>query len=334
MRNTDSPTSVTRRRAIGLLAGAGVGATLGATQTAWAQSYPHKAIKVVVPFTPGGTADVVVRPVTEKLSELLGHPVLAEYVAGAGGTLAAARVAGSPADGYTLLLASTGGMATGPHVTKVTYDPVKSFAPIAQLASSQYVLVVPTNSPISSLSDLLARARAKPGTLNYGTPGVGSLGHLAGELLKSMTGVQIQHVPYKGQSPMNVDLFGGRLDMAIAGLGGTAPAINAGRLRAIAVTGAARSQSMPQVPAMAELGIAGYEASVFWGLCAPAGTPADVIQKINMAARAMVQMNDVSAYWLGQGQDPVTGTPAQFGAVIQREFERWRAVVKAANISE
>ncbi len=297
-------------------------------------AYPAKPVRVVVPFSPGGTADVIVRPLIEKLSLLLGQPLLADYTAGAGGTLAAARVAAAAPDGYTLLLASTGGMATGPHVTKVAYDPVNSFSAISQVASSQYVLVVPVNSPINNLAELLQQAKAKPGGLSYGTPGVGSLGHLAGELLKSRAGVDIVHVPYKGQSPMNVDLFGGRLDMAIAGLGGTAPAINAGRLRAIAVTGAVRSQSMPKVATMAELGIAGFEASVFWGLCAPAGTPPEIIAKLNAAARSLVQTPDVQSYWIGQGQEPVSGTPAQFSALIQREFERWRLVVKAANLNE
>lgn len=325
MRNTVSRRWALRA-AVALLA-------LGATG-AMAQAWPSRPIRMVVPFTPGGTSDVIVRPLIEKMTEMLGQSVVADYAPGAGGTIAAAKVASSPPDGYTLLLASTGGLATGPHVTKVSYDPVKSFAPVGQVASSQYVLVVPVTSPITGMADLLARARAKPGALSYGTPGVGSLGHLAGELLKSSTNTQIVHVPYRGQSPMNVDLFGGRLDMAIAGLGGTVPAIKEGRLRAIGMTGARRSGALPQAPTIAELGIPGFDAAVFWGVAAPAGTPPEIIDKLNATLRALVQVPEVRAYWTVQGQDPVSSTPAEFGSLIQREYEKWKTVVKNANITE
>jgi tripartite-type tricarboxylate transporter receptor subunit TctC len=321
---------LSRRNA--LLAGAGL-LTL-ASGAAMAQAFPSRPIRMVVPFAPGGTSDVIVRPLIEKMTEVLGQSVVADYAPGAGGTIAAAKVANSAPDGYTLLLASTGGLATGPHVTKITYDPVKSFAPVGQVASSQYVLVVPANSPIQNLGDLMARVKAKPGGLSYGSPGAGSLGHLAMELLKSHTGTQIVHVPYKGQSPMNVDLFGGRLDMAVAGLGGTVPTIKEGRLRAIGMTGATRSGSLPQTPTIAEQGVPGFDAAVFWGVAAPAGTPPDIIEKLNAAVRAVVQVPQVRSYWVNNGQDPVSGTPAQFGALIQREYEKWKVVVKNANITE
>ena len=301
---------------------------------ACAQGYPSRAIRMVVPFTPGGTSDVIVRPLTDRLTELLGQSVVADYAPGAGGALAATKVAASPPDGYVLLLASTGALATGPHVAKVSYDPVKSFTPIGQVASSQYVLVVKPDSPITNLADVLARARARPGALSYGSPGAGSLGHLAMELLKSNTGTQIVHVPYRGQSPMNVDLFGGRLDMAVAGLGGTVPAIQSGRLRAIAMTGGTRSGSLPQVPTMAELAVPGFEAAVYWGVVGPAGMPPEIVEKVNTALRTLVQNPEVRNYWMTQGQDPVAGSPAQFGQLIQREFEKWKTVVKNANISE
>jgi tripartite-type tricarboxylate transporter receptor subunit TctC len=305
-----------------------------ATAGALAQNYPSRPIRIVVPFPPGGTSDVIVRPLIEKMTELLGQSVVADYAPGAGGTIAAAKVAASPPDGYTLLLASTGGLATGPNVTKISYDPVKSFTPVGQVATSQYVLVVPANSPITNMADLLARARAKPGGMSYGTPGAGSLGHLAGELLKSSTNTQIVHVPYRGQSPMNVDLFGGRLDMAIAGLGGTVPAIKAGRLRAIGMTGATRSGALPQAPTIAELGVPGFDAAVFWGVAAPAGTPIDIVDKLNAALRALVQVPEVRAYWTSQGQDPVSSTPAEFGSLIQREYEKWKSVLKNSHITE
>jgi len=313
--------------------------TAGAFLALWAagalaQSYPSRPIRIVVPFTPGGTSDVIVRPLIEKMTEYLGQTVVADYAPGAGGTIAAAKVAASPPDGYTLLLASTGGLATGPHVTEISYDPVKSFTPVGQVASSQYVVVVTANSPITNLSDLLSRARANPGGLSYGTPGAGSLGHLAGELLKSTTNTQIVHVPYRGQSPMNVDLFGGRLDLAIAGLGGTVPAIKSGRLRAIGMTGANRSGALPQTPTIAELGVPGFDAAVFWGVVAPAGTSPEIIEKLNASLRALVKNPEVRIYWTSQGQDPLSSSPAEFGNLIQREYEKWRVVVKSANITE
>jgi tripartite-type tricarboxylate transporter receptor subunit TctC len=295
--------------------------------------YPNKPIRITVPFAPGGTSDVIVRPLMEHMGEFLGQSVVADYAPGAGGTLAATKVATAAPDGYTLLLASTGAMATGPYVTRVSYDPVRSFLPLGQVASSQYVIVVPAASPIRDLQDLLARAKAKPGGLSYGSPGAGSLGHLAMELLKSMTGTNIVHVAYRGQSPMNVDLFGGRLDLAVAGLGGTVPAIKDGRLRAIGMTGGQRSASLPQAPTIAEQGVPAFDAAVFWGVSAPAGTPAEVAEKWNAGLKRLVQVPQVRAFWTDNGQDPVAGSPADFGALIAREYAKWRAVVKAANIS-
>ncbi len=301
---------------------------------AWAQSYPERTIRILVPFSPGGTSDVIVRPLCEQLTHLLGQSVVPEYRPGAGGTLAASSAASSAPDGYTLLLANTGALATGPHVTKVPYDPVKSFAPIGQLASSQYAVVVPTASPITSLDDLLKRVRAAPGQLSYGTPGVGSVGHLAGELWKKMRQVDMAHVPYRGQSQMNVDLYAGRLDVTFAGLGGTVATVQSGKVRALAVTGAKRSQSMPDTPTIAELGLPGYEASVFWGVVAPAGTPREIVNKLNTAINNVVQMNDVRKFWIAQGQDPEGGTPDAFGKLIGTEFVKWGTIVAHAGITQ
>jgi tripartite-type tricarboxylate transporter receptor subunit TctC len=312
---------------IGAVCLAGVSAAVAA------QGYPDKVIRLVVPFAVGGTSDVMVRPLTEKLSILLGKSVVADYTPGAGGTVAATKVATAPPDGYTLLLASTSALSTGPYVTKVRYDPVKSFTPIGQMARSEYILVVPSTSPMKNLDDVLKAARARPGKLTFGTPGVGSLGHLSGELLKSRAGINIEHVPYRGQGPMDIDLFGGRLDMAIAGLGNTIASIADGRLRAIAVTGATRSATLPQVSTMSELGVPDFDASVFWGLVAPAGTPPEVVQKVNAALRTMVQMPDVRRFWIAEGQDPVTGTPAELGSLIEREYARWKTVVRDAHIT-
>jgi tripartite-type tricarboxylate transporter receptor subunit TctC len=310
------------------------GAFSGATMSSAVQNYPNRSIKILIPFTPGGTSDVIVRPLAEKMSEVLGQSVIVEYAPGAGGTLAATKVAAAAPDGYTLLLASTGALATGPNVTPVSYDPVTSFAPVGQVASSQYVIVVPLKSVIRDLTDLIERARATPKKLNYGSPGVGSLGHLAVELLLASTGIEMIHVPYRGQTPMDVDLYGGRLDIAVAGLGGTSPAIRDGRLRALALTGATHSAALPNVRTVAEFGVKDFDAAVFWGVVAPAGTDPLIIHKLSQAIRQVVQLKDVRDYWVSQGQDPVLDTPAQFAQLIKTESEKWKRVVQAAGIKE
>ena len=305
-----------------------------ATMSSVAQNYPNRPIKILIPFTPGGTSDVIVRPLAEKMSEVLGQSVVVEYAPGVGGTLAATKVAAAVPDGYTLLLASTGALATGPNITPVSYDPVTSFAPVGQVASSQYVIVVPPKSAVRDLKDLIERARATPKKLTYGSPGVGSLGHLAVELLLASTGIEMIHVPYRGQTPMDVDLYGGRLDMAVAGLGGIAPAVRDGRLRALALTGATHSESLPNVRTVAEFGVKDFDAAVFWGVVAPAGTDPLIIHKFSQALRHVVQLKDVRAYWVSQGQDPVLDTPAQFAQLIKTESENWMRVVQAAGIKE
>lgn len=324
--------SMDRREAV-----AGLGALLlsrGFATPAWAASYPDKPIRLMAPFPPGGTGDVIVRPLCDKLSAELGRPVVPEYVAGAGGTLAAEKAAVTPPDGYTLLVASTGAFATGPHIARVRYDPIKGFAPISQVAASQYALVVTSASPISSVADLVSRAKAQPGKLTYGSPGVGSLGHLAGELLRSMTGAEIVHVAYRGQSAMDIDLYGGRIDMAFAGLGGTVQAIADGRLRALAVTGDRRPGVLPNVPTMAEAGVPGYAAVVFWGVVAPAGTPPDIVRKLNASIEHAVAQPALRQLWSQQGQDPVSGTPEAFGALISSEYAKWAGIVQNAHISQ
>lgn len=327
--------SVKKRGPAYLLAGLLLAGAALPGAAAWAaQPYPAKTIRMLVPFSPGGTSDVIVRPLCEKLTQLLGRSVVPDYMPGAGGTLAAASVAAAAPDGYTLLLGSTGALATGPHVTKVPYDPLKSFTPVGQLATSQYAVVVPAASPIASLDDLLKRVQAAPGKLSYGSPGVGSLGHLAAELWKKMRHVDIIHVPYRGQSQMSVDLYAGRLDVGFAGLGDTVPMVKSGRLRALAVTGATRAQSLPDVPTIAELGLPGYEASVFWGVVAPAGTPPDVVHKLNEALNRIVRMEDVRKFWIAQGQDPQGGSADAFGKLIGTEYAKWATIVANAGITQ
>lgn len=324
--------NIDRREAV-----AGLAALLlsrGLATPAWAAAYPDRPIRLLAPFPPGGTGDVIVRPLCDKLGAELGCPVVPEYVAGAGGALAAEKAAISQPDGYTLLVASTGAFATGPHITRVRYDPIKGFTPIGQVAASQYALVVAPSSSIDSVTDLVSRAKAQPGKLTYGSPGAGSLGHLGGELLKAMTSIDIVHVPYRGQSAMDIDLYGGRIDMAFAGLGGTVQAVEDGRLRALAVTGDRRAGAMPNVPTMAEAGVPGYAAVVFWGVVAPAGTPPDIVQKLNASIEHAVAQPALRELWSKQGQDPVGGTPEAFGALISSEYAKWAGIVQSAHISQ
>ena len=300
--------------------------------TASGQTYPTRLIRLVIPFTPGGTSDVIARPLAEKLAAQLGQSVVVEYAPGAGGALAAMKVASAAPDGYTLLLGSTGALATGPSVATVGYDPITSFSAVGQVAASQYALVVPVGSSIRDLAQLIKDAQTTSTILSYGSPGVGSLGHLAIELFLNTAGLTLVLVPYRGQSPMDVDLYSGRLDMAIAGLGGTAPAVREGRLRALAVTGLVRSAALPETPTIAELGQPGFDAVVFWGVVAPAGLAPEIIQTLNTALHEIVAHKALRDFWIGQGQEPVSGTPAEFAQLIHTELLKWRAVVKKAAI--
>jgi tripartite-type tricarboxylate transporter receptor subunit TctC len=299
-----------------------------------AAAYPDRVLRMLIPFPPGGTGDVVARALCDQLSTALGRAVVPDYLPGAGGALAATRGAAAPADGYTLLLASTGAFAMGPWITSVPYDPVKSFSPIGQIAASQYVLVVTSTSPFGSVAAVVAQAKAKPGSLTFGSPGVGSVGHLAGELFKKMEKIDIVHVPYRGQAPMDIDLLGGRISMAFAGMGGTVQTVKAGRLKALATTGAHRSPALPDVPTMAQAGVAGYAAEVFWGVVAPAGTPPPVISTVNAALSRAVSQAALRSIWIPQGQEIVTGSPDAFGSLIASEFAKWKTIVQSAGITQ
>ncbi len=306
-----------------------VGLTCGST---FAQQYPAKPIRLVVPYAAGGAADAVVRPLTKELSDVLGQSVAADFSPGAGGTIAAAKVAVAPADGYTLLLGSNGALTTGPHLGKVNYDPIKGFAHVARIANSQYVLLVPATSPIRNLQDLLRAAADKSRPLSCGTPGVGSIGHFALELLKNSTGASLNHVSYRGGSPMTVDLLGGRLDMALGGLATAVPLIHRGELRAIGVTGTVRSQALPQVPTLQELGLKDFDATAFWGISAPQGTPAAVVRRLEEALRTVVAMPAVTTYWVSAGQDPAYSNAADYQVYLRKDYDKWGLIAQRAGI--
>jgi len=297
---------------------------------AFAQDYPSKPIRLVVPFPVGGAPDVLARSTGVKLSERLGQPVVIENRLGAGGNLAYDIVAKAAPDGYTMVLASTG-VATNVSLYKnLSYDPVRDFAPITLVASSPHVLVAHPSVPAGSVRELIGLAKEKSSQLNYGSAGSGTVLHLAGEMFNFMTGAQLLHVPYKGASLALNDLLGGRVNLMFSDIPNALPQIKAGKLRALGVTGAQRSQALPQVPTIAEAGIAGYAIIAWFGLLAPAATPAGIVAKLNKEVVAVLGDPNLRGKMADLGQDLVGDTPEQFGAFIKSEIAKMGEVVKAS----
>ena len=302
-----------------------------AAGTVLAQSYPNKPIRIVVPQLPGGGNDTIARMVGQKLTVALKQQVVADNRPGAGGLIAADLVAKSPPDGYTLLLANVATMAIIPNVQKkVPYDPVKDFAPVSLVASAPLLVVVHPSLPVTSVKQLIALAKAKPGQLNYASNGVGSSTHLATEMFKMMTGTKMVHVPYKGLSAATTDLLSGQVQVMFSSAVAMMPQVKAGRLRAIAMTGAKRSPAIPDVPTVAEAGVPDYEAGSWYGICAPAGTARPIIDQLSREIAAAVKLPDVIERLALEGVIPVGSTPEQFAAHIKRELAHVGNVVKAS----
>ena len=296
-----------------------------------AQAFPTKPIKFVVPFSPGGAADVLARGGGQQVSETLGQPVVVENRTGAGGGIGAEIVARSPADGYTLFVGSTGPLAINKSLySKLNYDPAKDFAPVSLAVLVQNVLVVSPKVTEKSVQEIIDRARAKPGGMTYASSGNGTSLHLAGELSKTMAKVDIVHVPYKGGAPAITDLMAGQVEMMFAVLPDAMPHIKAGKIRAIAVAGSQRSKSLPDVPTVAESGVPGFEASAWYGFVAPAKTPPEIVQKLNAAINAALAKPEVQERLAPLGFDVVASTPQQFAAKIESEIAKWGAVVQAS----
>lgn len=320
----------TRRIVLSAMAVAVVGAVIDIG--AEAQPFPNRPIKMVVPFLAGGATDVMARQVAQHMSGTLSQPVVVENVAGAGGNVGARLVARSEPDGYTLLFGTTSTYAINPAVYKdLGYDPLKSFAPVARAFNSPMVLVVHPSVPVKSLADLIAYARANPGKLNYGSAGVGTPMHIATELFKSMTGTQIQHVPYRGGAQSVQDVVGGQIQLLFENPLVLIPLAREGKLRALAVTGEARHSEAPDVPTMKEAGTS-FVVNLIFGIAAPAGTPPDIVNKlnatINSALRDPELVKNVSKF----GAEPKPDTPENFRAYIASELERWAGVAKSAGI--
>lgn len=299
---------------------------------ALAQDYPTRPVRIVVSYAPGGSNDVVARVIAPELQKELGQSFIVENRAGASGTIGADMVAKSPPDGYTLFMGA-GAHALAPSLyKKLPYDYVRDFAPISLAATSTYVLVVNPAVPARTVPELIALLKSKPGQLNYGSAGKGTPLHLAAELFKSKTGTDIVHVPYGGDTPALNDLLAGTVQLSFMSVSSTAPQIRAGKLRALAVTSAQRSEALPDLPTLAELGIAGYDVGTWWGLLAPAGTPDTIITRLNAAMRKAVAQPEVKARFAPLGLDPRSDSPAEFATFIKMEVDRYAAIARIAAI--
>jgi tripartite-type tricarboxylate transporter receptor subunit TctC len=298
-----------------------------------AQTYPTKPVRLIVPFAPAGSTDVTARIVAQKLSDAWKQQVIVDNRAGAGGNIGADAVAKAAPDGYTLLLATTGVMAINHRLYRtLPFDALRDFAPVTQIGALPLILIVHPSIPARSVKELVAIAKAKPGQLSYASSGVGSATHMTTELFRMMAGVDIVHIPYKGSGQAMADLIGGQVAIAFDQITSSLPQVEAGKLRALAVTSARRFPSVPNLPSVAEAGIAGYE-SVSWnGIAAPAGTPREIVGRIQAEVARTVQLPDIKERFFKDGIEPVASTPEQFAAHIRAERAKWEKVVDAAGI--
>jgi tripartite-type tricarboxylate transporter receptor subunit TctC len=292
-------------------------------------AFPDKPVRFVIGFTPGGPSDILARAVGQKLGERWGQQVVVENRPGAGGNLAAEVVAKSAPDGHTWLLGNNSILATNHALyKKLPYDPVKDFAPVALVAVQPNILVVNPEVKASSVMELVSLAKQSPGKLNYASSGAGAAAHLAGELFKTMAGVDIVHVPYKGAQPALNDVIAGQVQLMFATSASVIPFIRAGRLRALAVTTAQRSPSVPELPTISEAGLAGFEATTWHGVVVPAAVPSSLVQKLNQDINAALKEKDLSERLAGLGAEVLTGTPRDFSDYIAREIPKWTKVVR------
>lgn len=297
------------------------------------EKYPEKAVKLVIPFTPGGSNDVLARVIGQELSAKWKQPVVAENKPGAAGNIGAELVARSQADGYTLLIAANNVMSVNPVMYRQNFDPAKDFSPITLLGTVPVVLVINPSVPAKSLQEFVSYAKAHPGTLNYASSGAGSPQHLSAELFKSVVGVNMTHIPYKGAAPATADLLAGQVHVLFAPLNSVLPHIQAGKLRALALGSKDRSPLLPGIPTVAESGYPSYESDIWVGLVAPTGTPTDVLQKINQDTRAILTTPGVQKSLSEQGIQAKTSSPEEFRELAAQDLKRWSQVIQNAGIS-
>ncbi|MEY4218586.1 MAG: hypothetical protein RL686_1093 [Pseudomonadota bacterium] len=295
--------------------------------------YPDKPIRMVVGYAPGGAADKLVRPITDRLARVLKQPFVMDYKPGAGAALAAELTAKAPADGYTLHITDSGPMTILPHMRKLGYDPLSSFTPISMVGGGGVIVVVLPSSKATDMKSLIELAKKDPKNWSYGTSGVGGVGHLAGEQFKAAAKINIDHIPYKGGSPAITELLGGHVPLLFSSLGAAASHIQAGRLRALADSSGKRSSMFPDVPTMAESGFPGFDASIWFSIVGPAGLPKEVMDKLVPALTNVMKDPEVILAIKREGYDPMPMTPQQTAERIKSDFELWGKTVKSANIT-
>ena len=320
---------VTRKLAIPLLLGIlGAGSAL-----VHAQTYPSRPIRFIVPFAPGGSTDTLARTLSTKMTEAFGHQVVVDNRAGGNGNIGTDLVAHAAPDGYTILLGYIANLAIGPSLyKKLPFDPIKDFTPVTQLANAPNILVVHPSVPVKNFVEFIAYAKANPAKINFASAAVASPGHLAGEMLNLAAGIHMQHVPYKGSGQAVVDLVGGQVQMMVSGMSSVMPHIKGGKLRPLAVTGAQRSPATPDVPTIAEAGYPGFEASAWYSVMAPAGTPKPVVSRLNGEILRALKMPEVKDRLENVGFELVGSSPEACGAYIKSEIAKWAKVVKASGV--
>ena len=298
-----------------------------------AQHYPHKAIRFIMPYPAGGSIDIAGRVVAQQLADNLGQQVVIDNRTGAGGIVGTETAARAAPDGYTLVMGGTGTLALSPHLQrKLPYDPVKDFAPVTLLVIVPYVLVVPAALKVNSVGELIALAKSRPDQINYGSGGNGSAPHLAAELFKTMAGVRLVHVPYKGSTPAINDVIAGQVQLTFTGIPSVIAHIKSGRLRPIGVTSAARAAALPDVPTIRESGVPGYEVSPWFGVLVPARTPPALVTRLNGEIVKVLRSQAIRERFAAEGVEPVGNTPAQFASYIKVELIKWGKVIKDAGI--
>jgi tripartite-type tricarboxylate transporter receptor subunit TctC len=307
----------------------------GVSVQAQAQTFPNRPITLVIPFAPGGSTSIVGRVIADKISQLLGEGIVIDNRPGAGGTVGSKMVAKSEPDGYTILLGYTGTLAIGPSLYKnVGYDPRKDFAPIGMIGNAPSAVVVHPSFPAKSIAELIAYAKANPGKVNFGSAGVGSVNHITGEYFARSAGITLMHIPYKGTGPALTDLLGGHIPMALAPIPAVHANVTAGLLRALAVTGKTRSGLLPDVPTIAEEGLSGFEASLYYGLVAPAGTPRPIIDRLNKELRTALASDEVKKQLGLDGTEINSGSPEDYADFIDKDEKKWSELVKASGVEQ
>lgn len=303
-----------------------------ATPAALAQTYPAKPIHLIVTFAAGGGTDLAARNLAPKLSEGIGQSIVIENRAGANGAVGAEAVARAPADGYTLMVGAAGTLAVAPHLAKLPFDTFRDFVPISLVATSPFVVTVNPGVKAASIRELIALAKADPGKLSFGSSGTGGAPQLATELFKSMAGVDMLHVPYKGLGPAITDLLGGQINLIFADVGLVVAHLKSGKLRGLAVTGSRRAAALPDLPTVAEAGVPGYSAGTWYGLFAPAGTPPAIVARLSEETRKALANPEVRASFAAQGVEPAGNTPEQFASFVRNEHAKWGRVIRESGI--